>query len=284
MKKVRTDDRYYNYIKGKLEIRHKQIKENLLQKHKDAFGWVVNNTKQIAAGAMGSLLLLTSPTAGLLSQGAHASQQEKFVKVPDSLFVISDIKPYLPDKVGELIPGQEEKISEILSNYYGFKVLPEINGMRLINTYGYIGLEQHLARFPGDSVENMASGLGAYGYFAQSQAQMTQVENDREKYYIAVQTFLARDYAIRTREYNDFFKFRKMLVVNPNNGRAIVAVIGDAGPAVWTGKQLGGSPEVMNYLQRIDGSEKGPVLYFFIDDPSNSVPLGPVEPKLGAGS
>jgi hypothetical protein len=71
-----------------------------------------------------------------------------------------------------------------------------------------------------------------------------------------------------------------MLVVNPNNGRAVVVVIGDAGPAVWTKKQLGGSPEVMKYLQRVDGAQKGGVLYFFIDDPKDVVPLGPIDPKV----
>ena len=42
----------------------------------------------------------------------------------------------------------------------------------------------------------------------------------------------------------------------------MVVVIGDAGPAKWTEKHLGGSPEVMRHLERVDGSAKGPVLYF----------------------
>ena len=60
------------------------------------------------------------------------------------------------------------------------------------------------------------------------------------------------------------------------NGNAVVADIADSGPAAWTGKQFGGSPEVMNYL---GGSryKKGPVTVFFVDDPKNRVPLGPVE-------
>ena len=70
-----------------------------------------------------------------------------------------------------------------------------------------------------------------------------------------------------------------MLVVNPENGKAMVVVIGDAGPGQSTGKHLGGSPEVMKYLQRVDGKQKGPVLYFFIDDPEDRVPLGPIEPR-----
>ena len=67
-----------------------------------------------------------------------------------------------------------------------------------------------------------------------------------------------------------------MLVVNPQNGKAMVVVIGDAGPAAWTGKHLGGSPEVMKYLERVDGRQKGPVLYFFLDDPDDKIPLGPL--------
>jgi hypothetical protein len=99
----------------------------------------------------------------------------------------------------------------------------------------------------------------------------------QEKYYIAVQTFLSPGWDQNSRELSEFFKFRKMLVVNPQNGKAIVVVIGDSGPAPWTGKHLGGSPEVMKYLERVDGKQKGPVLYFFLDDPNDTIPLGPFE-------
>jgi len=34
-----------------------------------------------------------------------------------------------------------------------------------------------------------------------------------------------------------------MLVVNPQNGKAIVADIADAGPSPWTGKQLADRPK-----------------------------------------
>src|SRR3990170_3560870 len=127
--------------------------------------------------------------------------------------------------------------------------------------------------------DGMAPGLGAWGYFAPSREMFTEKDKMREKYYIAVQTFLVPDYNKRVSEYRDFFKYRKMLVVNAENGKAIVAVIGDAGPAEWTGKHLGGSPEVMKHLERVDGARKGPVLYFFIDDPQDQVPLGPIDIK-----
>lgn len=287
------DDIRYKNLKEKLQERNRSLKERIVTKHKEAFEWAQDNTKQIAAGAMGGLLLIASPGANLLPKPDESTQSSQFVDLPENMFVISDMKPYLPDTVGEILPQQEEKISEVLSNYYGFSVKPEINGLRLNRTYGYIGLEQHLKRYPGDNVDEhfqtdfeanqyrssgLAPGLGGFGYFAHSKDEMTQKDIDREKYYIAVQSFLAPGFSERAREYINFFKYRKMLVVNPNNGRAVVAVIGDAGPAVWTGKQLGGSPEVMGHLERVDGRARGAVLYFFIDDPEDKIPLGPIEP------
>ena len=270
---------HFQHLKGKLETRNKSLKEKLAYKHREALEWAINNTRQLAAGAMGSVMLLSSPTLNLLPSQTSTVNHEQFINVPDNLFVVNDITPYLPEDIDNFVPQQEEKVAEILSGYYGFTVKPEINGMRLKNTYGYIGAEQHLMRYPGDSVSNMAPGRGAYGYFAPSRNELTPKAIDQEKYYIAVQTFLADGYAAKTRDYVNFFKFRKMLVVNPNSGKAIVVIIGDSGPAVWTKKQLGGSPEVMQHLGRVDGKAKGKVLYFFIEDPDDQVPLGPIEPK-----
>lgn len=285
-------DANFHKIKSKLESRHFELKRNLVDKHYEAFRWATNNTKQIAAGTLGSLLLLVAPANPGISSQENVANRE-FAEIPENVFMISDLKKYLPDTVGNLTSQQENRLAETLSSYYGFSVKPELDGKRLKHTYGYIGVEQHLMRYPGDNMAShfdnqedaeknfssgMAPGRGAFGYFAPSKSQLTQKEIDQEKYYIAVQTFLADGYATNTSDYVNFFKYRKMLVVNPNNGRAIVAVIGDAGPAVWTKKHLGGSPEVMKHLQRVDGKAKGPVLYFFIDDPDDKIPLGPIEP------
>ena len=214
-------------------------------------------------------------------------------KVDKKVFLISDLAKVLPENVRSLDVVEERKISDILSKAYGIKVVPELEGKRLNRSYGFIGAEQHLARYPGDTLSThfdsqedrksywqsgMAQGLGAWGYFA-SNSSLTWLDKDREKYYIAVQTFLSKDFNSRFAEYRDFYKYRKMLVVNPNNGRAVVADIADAGPGESTGKHLGGSPEIMHYLERVDGFLKGPVLYFFIYDPDDKIKLGPIEIK-----
>lgn len=198
----------------------------------------------------------------------------------------------VPDEMRKLTTEEEREISQILSDQLGMKIVPELGGIRLNRSYGLIGGEQHLYRYPGDNLykhagnasdwamygsSGIAPGLGAWGYFAPSEIQFSQEDRDRERYYIAVQTFLAPGFAENVGKYRDFFKFRKMLLVNPQTGQAVVVVVGDAGPAEWTGKHLGGSPEVMHFLGLAKGPRKGAVLYFFIDDSRDEVPLGPLK-------
>lgn len=283
---------HYEYLADKWTRRHRDLKTELARKHKKSFEWLANNSRQLALGSLGGLMILTSPI-----QKAHLPNIEvassEATKIDSKVFLIADLAPVLPSGVLPLTAEEETKIGEILSKTFGLNAKADINGLRLNRVYGLIGAEQHLRRYPGDSMtthfeseqnrliyysSGMAPGLGAWGYFATSSSHLTPEDTAKEKYYIAVQTFLAPDFNQKIAEYRDFFKFRKMLVVNPQNGKAVVAVIGDAGPAEWTGKHLGGSPEVMKHLERVDGSLRGPVLYFFIDDPNDSIPLGPIEP------
>jgi len=278
--------RNYEKLKDKWIKKHEELSADLFTKHRESLDWLSKNTKQIAATSLGSLILLASPGSPTLR--LPDTQAQTFpIELDSKIFLISDLEKLLPQEIRELTPDEEEKIGQILSRDFGVKATAVLDGKRLNRSYGLIGAEQHLARFPGDNMSahfdnpeearlhyssGMAPGLSAWGYFAPSKEQMTEEDKDRERYYIAVQTFLAPDFNQKVEQYRDFFRFRKMLVVNPQNGKGIVTAIGDAGPAVWTGKHLGGSPEVMK-----DGRARGPVLYYFIDDSQNVVPLGPID-------
>lgn len=284
---------HYEQLKNKWVIRHQELKNNLWRKHGESLNWFANSVKQLAAGSAAGLLFLTSPPSPNLFSfpNLQANAQQIGKPIEKSVFLVSDLLKILPKEVRLLSSDEEQKITEILSRTFGFKISVELDGKRLNRNYGIIGAEQHLARYPGDTMlthfdkeeearkfysSGMAPGLGAWGYFVPSKTQLAEQDKLREKYYIAVQTFLSEDFNKRFSEYRDFYKYRKMLVINPENGKAIVSVIADAGPAVWTGKHLGGSPEVMGYLEREDGAKRGPVLYFFIDDSKNQIPLGPI--------
>lgn len=282
----------YIHLRDKWIARHRTSQKNLFTKHKEALEWAGNATKQLAVGSIGSLLFLAAPLVPNLPTPALQIESHTPLQLDNTNLLIHSLADVLPKSVQELTPGQEEKTIALLKEHFGVPVASELEGKRLNRSYGYIGQEQHLMRYPGDTIathfdtseqanlyadKGMAPGRGAWGYFAYSRDAMTEEDKEREKYYIAVQTFLSKDFNQRVAEYRDFYKYRKMLVVNPENGKAMVVVIGDAGPGDQTGKQLGGSPEVMKYLERVDGAQKGPVLYFFIDDKENKIPLGPIK-------
>ncbi len=282
---------HFESLSEKWTARHRSLQEKLWEKHARALEHLKNKTKQFAAGSLAAAMLIASPGAALSTATPHTVKEVHFKDLDTETTFLLTLGSLVPKEVRPLTQDEESHIGKILSDQLGATVSAELEGIRLNRSYGYIGQEQHLARYKGDSMDThfasgedaqkyydygMAPGLGAYGYFAKS-GNMTKLESDREKYYIAVQTFLAPGYLENTKKMNEFFAFHKMLVVNPENGKAIVADIGDSGPSEWTGKSLGGSPEVMHYLERVDGAQKGPVIYMFIDDPHDKIPLGPVQ-------
>lgn len=258
--------------------------------------------RQLTLGGLGGLMLLT--TSGVTpntSDNSHPlyaqnsnnmDSQVNISKEEDKGIILREsLSDLVPSEVRKLTPEEENKIASVLSDKLKMTIKPELEGIRLNRSYGLIGAEQHLYRYPGDTVQKhadnavdwamyggsgIAPGLGAWGYFVPSESQFSQKDKQRERYYLAIQTFLAPGFSENFARYRDFFRFRKMVVVNPNTGQAVVAVVGDAGPAEWTGKHLGGSPEVMHYLSYGGGPRKGPVFYFFVDDPDDKIPLGPV--------
>ena len=282
----------YKHLAEKWTNRHRSLQTEIFDKHKESFKWLVDNSKQLAVGSLASIFLLASPAVAKIPSPLSTASAQIIQTIDRKVFLVYDLKNVLPNDVRPLTSEEERSVGEVLTRDFGMSVSAELDGKRLNTSYGLIGQEQHLPRYPGDNVfthfdsqeatgkywsYGMTPGLGAWGYFTDSSGTLTQKDIDREKYYIAVQTFLAPGFDSNPKEYTDFFKYRKMLVVNPQNGKAVVADIADAGPSPWTGKQLGGSPEVMGYLERYDGAQRGPVLYYFIDDPNDTIPLGPVQ-------
>lgn len=279
---------HYEYLKNKWTLRHRTIQNKFWEKHGQSL-------KHLALGSLGGLMLLSSPSPQQLSSHEFKVSRDDILEGYDQNVLLAKVlSDKIPKEVRPLDSQEERDITDILSRNFGFRVKSEIDGIRLNRNYGLIGGEQHLYRYPGDNLyahadtssdfakygdAGIAPGLGAWGYFAPSKQEFSKIDQQRERYYLAIQTFLAPGFAENFAKYRDFFKFRKMLVVNPKTGQAVVAVIGDAGPADWTGKHLGGSPEVMDALGLAGGPRKGPVLYFFIDDSEDKIPLGPVKVK-----
>jgi len=249
-----------------------------------------HSSKLLAAGTLAGGLLLTSPQLSVPSiklpyDWVKVLTDAGLVSPKDSPnFLAIRLKEVLPKITCPLDPEVERQISFLVEKLSRIRVRASLESERLLTCYGLIGAEQHLPRFLGDTVSQhdewresgITPGRGAWGYFVKNKNELSNEDILREKYYVAVQTLYLPDWEKRQPYLRDWYQYRKVMAINPQNGQAVVAVVADAGPAAWTGKQFGGSPEVMFHLGLHQGMRKGPVLLFFVDDPENKVALGPV--------
>lgn len=275
----------YRYLLSEksLTAKHKEAVKLLESKGVDLGGIREHAKKLLTSGALAGALLLSSPHLSNIS--LPVSNQEAVTTAEINQSLSTKLMSILPKKISPLNPETETQISHLLFQTFGISAVPKLGSTKLNHIYGLIGAEQHLPRFPGDTINQhgeyqksgITPGLGAWGYFAPTKDKMNEELVQKEKYYVAVQTLYLPDWMQRTKVLWDWYKHRKVVVVNPVNGKSIVAVIADAGPSWWTGKHFGGSPEVIAYLGLNVGMQKGPVVLYFIDDPDNNVSLGPLE-------
>lgn len=280
------------YAKKKLKEKHPHVEKYLKEKGIDPAKIRQHSGKVISAGALTGALILTPgeklksfPAVSDLIPNLHILDATVDIKSSEKQ-VVQALGAILPERTRPLSRNEEKVIEQVLEQMIGIKAKANLEGEHLNTSYGYIGLEQHLRRYPGDRLsshgeggvlkEGMASGLGAWGYFASSEKKMTESLEETEKWHAVVQTLYLPDWNTRTKYLRDWYKYRKVLIVNTENGNAVVASIADSGPAAWTGKHFGGSPEVMDHLGG-PRYTKGPAVLFFVDDPKNEIPLGPVE-------
>lgn len=278
--------------------KHQKHVQKRLRKHTKAHAWLKEKGLSVHKLREKSAKLLTAGalSAGLLlgPGGVDVPRLTEFVGQAFAKNIsgeelkqtfIQTVQASLPESPRPLTQDEETALSQMFRQYLGVSAAATLEGNHLNTTYGYTGEEQHLARYPGDTIIQhderqfigMAPGLGAWRYFASSKDELTNDAIMMEKYYIAAQTLYLPEWNTKQPYLKDWYKFRKVLVVNPKNGQAAVAVIGDAGPASWTGKQFGSSPELMRHLDLDRGMKKGEVIVFFVDDATGSVPLGPID-------
>lgn len=248
-----------------------------------------HSARTMSAAALAGAVLMTSPSIAKTMKPPAETRQYSERQTEEKLR--EDLSALLPKTAKPLPSHLEEKISDVIFQDLGIRAVASLEGNHLNTSYGRMGGEQHLPRYPGDTVKQhdelqnkgITPGKGAWGYFVPSKSMLTQDDFMKEKYYVAVQTLYLPNWKKDLRYLRDWYKYRKVLVVNPSNGKSIVAVVADAGPAAWTTKHFGGSPEVMAHLTPFANGNNGKVVLFFVDDSKDKpVALGPVELKTSA--
>lgn len=284
-----------------LAKQYKNLQNSFKKKHSQTYEWLEKNIKDfaelkdfmqqlMAAVTLAGQLALSQPVEAQVQQNLSILEQKQDKELLNEITeqeweeIMQKMVSYVNMEVGHLPKEDELYLEQQLTDMLGFDVVAELEGNRLNHTIGIMGGEQHLMRYPGDTLAEhdayqeagIAPQRGAYGWFTED-GELTQKAVMMEKYYFAVQTMYLPDWNTRHAELKPWYKFRKMIAINPAERIAVVGVVGDAGPAMWVKKQFGGSPEIIREAKIWSPAAKGRVLLLFVDDPQDQVPLGVID-------
>ena len=203
--------------------------------------------------------------------------------------IMAKLNSHVNGPAGHLETETQLYLEQQLSLILGFDVRHELDGKKLNHSIGIMGAEQHLMRYPGDSLAQhdayqeagIAPKRGAFSWFTET-GELTEKAILREKYYFAVQLMYLPNWNQDYPELKPWYKYRKMIMINPSEQVAVVGVVADAGPAAWVQKQFGGSPEVIREGRVWSNNSRGRVMLLFVDDPDDKIPLGPIDISFAA--
>lgn len=211
-----------------------------------------------------------TPLASTISQEEYESIIEKIIEL-------------LRLPAGQLEEDSELYLEQQLSDILGFDVSVNLDEHKLLFSTGIMKALPHLKRSPTDSLNkhtnfheaDINQNRSAFGWFCPS-SELSQEAIDQEKYYISIPLYYHLDWSSNFSELKKWYKFRKAVVVNPNERVAVVCSIADIGPTTYNRHQFGGSPELIISGKIWSPNSAGHVLILFVDDPTNAVPYGPV--------
>lgn len=284
----------------KLDTHYQTVRDSLFSKHSHAKNWFekksldlseirLKSQQLLAAASIVGGMAVSPPVEALVQDQLNSAYRDQLsdgkslaeLTAVEHQAILDKMKEYVVRPPGHLLEQEELYLEQQLTDMLGFPVTAELEGNRLNHSIGIMGGEQHLQRFPGDTLDQhdayreagIAPARGAFGWFTENGV-LTDAAIQREKYYFAVQTLYLPNWNTDHPTLKPWYKFRKMVAINPAEEIAVVGVVGDAGPAKWVNKQFGGSPEIIREAKIWSSQSRGRVILFFVDDPDNSIPLG----------
>lgn len=278
----------------KLKLFLEKTKTELMLENPDLLDWINDRKLNIDQ--------LSVPEQQKAEQQAHLESVEKdlveklsHAKTKDAPLATNVSKEEfnsIINKMSELLQlpaGQLEEESELyleqqLSDIFGFDVSATLEGQKLLFSTGIMKALPHLKRYPTDILENHTNyheaginrNRSAFGWFS-GNAEPDQITVSQEKYYISVPLYFQSDWSSQHTQLKQWYKFRKVIVINPAERIAVVGVVGDIGPTTYTRYQFGGSPELIHEGKIWSPKAAGKVLVLFLHDAENTIPAGPIQ-------
>jgi len=176
---------------------------------------------------------------------------------------------------GANLPDQlyfEQQLGDML----GLTVTAELDGYRLPYTVAHAQALPHFPTHPNDQLSahqpkeaGLSSTRSTFGWLSDKTHQY-------EKFGVALPLHKLPDWPKRRLDYVQWFKYRKVILINPTQQTAAVGVVTQIGPAYVQRFQVGLSPELIRLTKAWHPDSKGKMVIFLLDDSAGSVKLGQI--------
>ncbi len=212
----------------------------------------------------------------LSNESSHAPEiawdisLEEFQIVLDKLKALSQLPPGSPPDETALYLEQQ------LSDIFGFTVCSRLKSLTLPTMSGTIYADQHL---PLNNERATTSGrireAGVRRYRSAFGYPHTDVVNSNvATYVLGLPLQNLPEWSQESHDLRGAYKNIKIVVINPADARAVIAVVGDIAPTLDTLFQCTGSPALIRDGLFWSPKANGKCILYLVDDPKNEVPLG----------
>jgi hypothetical protein len=213
----------------------------------------------------------------------HTSRLLTTISAEEHQEIVGKLQMLLQMPPGTLDLQSELYLEQQISDMLGFEVTNELDGQKMLYTTGKIKALPHLRRHPTDTINNhkkyhyagISQARSAFGWFM-DQGTVTDTLKQSEEYYVALQLYYFKEWAQHHKTLKQWYKYRKVVVINPFDEIAVVSKVAAIGPRIPLKYQFGASPEVIIEGKLWSRQAAGKAIVLFVDDVSDNIPVGPV--------
>lgn len=209
------------------------------------------------------------------SQLFHQISREEIEDIIEKLTILIAMPPGQLDSESELY--LEQQLGEVL----GLEVSSEIAGHRLLYNTGKVKALPHSKLHPTDTIAShvfpyaqLSEKRSSYGWFLE-QGKVSEESEKVEKFFCALPLYFFADWQTDPKLAKKWYKHRKIIFINPMENLAVICAVSSIGPNAPSRYQFGASPETIVAGKFWSPRSSGRALVLFVDDPNDTVQLGP---------
>lgn len=191
-------------------------------------------------------------------------------------------------EVAKLNPGDLEQddllyLEQQLSDIFGFEVTSKLDDHKLPFTLGTMAAAPHQRRYPKDKLgehnrypeAGMTQTRSSFGWMLEA-GQLSATATKQEQYGLSLPLAYLPEWQQDYSQLKDWYRYRKMLVINPFELKAIIASVINIDLVSTLKYQFAGTPELIRAGFIWSPKASGRVLVFFINDEPDNIKVGPI--------